>query len=146
MFVGPGRGGDGVDGLREYTEAGDIRCIRGEGSGGLGENESRARSINHTFVGITLVYRTALARSKGSPPCPLSPPPPRPGRVILDLPLCSSRTRAYTRARSRQTRELRKGTSALYSPGDYDILRLEWLDTSSRGRADGSQARTHART
>ena len=38
------------------------------------ENERQARSINHTFVGITLVYEAAFARSKGSPGCLPFPP------------------------------------------------------------------------
>lgn len=36
-------------------------------------NESRAWPINHTFVGITLLYTLAFARSKGSPRAPFSP-------------------------------------------------------------------------
>lgn len=35
------------------------------------ENENRAWPINHTFVGITLLYTLAFARSKGSPRCSL---------------------------------------------------------------------------
>lgn len=37
-----------------------------------GENESRAWPINHTFVGITLLYKLAFAGSKGSPRAPFS--------------------------------------------------------------------------
>lgn len=56
-----------------------VEKANGGGGGGTsserkkGENESRAWPINHTFVGITLLYTLAFARSKGSPRAPFSP-------------------------------------------------------------------------
>lgn len=79
------------------------------------ENERQARSTNHTFVGITPSYMRR--RSRGRRAVPLHTPfiprsYPLAAPTIRRLPLCNSYGRgwfAYTRARSRQTRELRKG-------------------------------------
>ena len=69
-------------------------------------------------------------------------------RPILDLPLCNSYGRALV-ARTREHALARhvnyvRGARERVQSGDYDILRLEWLDTSSRGTADGRHARMHA--
>lgn len=60
----------------ESDESGVLEEKRGRE---VRENERQARSINHTFVGITLVYAAASARSKGSfgslsPPCESADP------------------------------------------------------------------------
>ena len=91
------------------------------------------------------MYAAAFARSKGSLSF-LSPPCVCVGRssTCPCVTLMVEPWFSYTRARSCQTCELRKGARERVQSGDYDILRLEWLDTSSRGTADGRHARMHA--
>lgn len=76
-----------------------------------GENESRAWPINHTFVGITLLYTLAFAGSKGSPRAPFSP-----RRLALWSSLSCLSSVFLSVARelsSHQTRELRKAPASM---------------------------------
>lgn len=81
-------------------------------------SECRAWPINHTFVGITLLYTLAFARSKGSPRAPFSPAT-RLSLSSSSLPSLSiSLYRALSLSVARepssgQTRELRKDSVSM---------------------------------
>jgi len=137
-----------------------VSCTSGEGKGGggggrgtsserknerKGENESRAWPINHTFVGITLLYTLAFAGSKGSPRAPFSPATrtlvsPLSLFFSLSLPLSCFLSVFLSVARepsSHQTRELRKGLASMYSP-EITIF----SDWSALSRVQGATMKT----